>query len=100
MATLIYKTTDGNFANSCIQALEEAGVAAFRTGDPLPGGTDFTISIYIHDLSQSKEANEVLLKLGAVMDAEPTLPSRPVMILLVAATLLLAVIVATWGHKF
>ncbi len=100
MATLIYETTDNNFANSCVQGLSDAGIAAFRTDGTLPGGSDFIICIYIHDPSQYQEANEVLVKLGAVINSGPTLPSRTIIVLMVAVMLLFAVIVATWGHKF
>lgn len=98
MATLIYETTDSDFAESCVQALANADVSAFRTGGALPGGSDFTICIYIHDPSQYQEANEVLIKLGAVINSGPTLPSRTIIVLMVAVMLLFAVIVATWGQ--
>jgi hypothetical protein len=82
VATLIYKTTDADFAESCIQALAEAGVRAYRTGGPLPGGSSFTICVYIRDPKQAPLANTVLAELGAALDSGPKLPPRSVLIFL------------------
>jgi hypothetical protein len=62
VTTLIYETTDGDFADSCIQALAEAGVPAYRTGGPVAGGSNFAICIYIRDPLQVPEANAVLAR--------------------------------------
>ena len=65
---LTYETDDSDFADSAIDALTQARVHCYRTGGPLPGGSSFTVCIYIRNGGDFQRANEILVKLGAAVD--------------------------------
>jgi hypothetical protein len=85
----IYETTDPDFADRAIDALTRAGITAYRTGHgysgnsayPGKGFTEDQVCIYIDNESDFRPANDVLIKLGAVVDTPPKLPSRRVIFL-------------------
>jgi hypothetical protein len=104
---LIYETTDPEFAARAVSALEDAGIAAYKTGTGysetfhgrmLP--TESQVCIYIEQESDAGRANEILLKLGAVPE-EPigaVLKNYTLLVVLaaLAAITLGAIIAANW----
>jgi hypothetical protein len=89
VSLLIYETTDTDFADTAIEALAGAGISSHRTGrgyssssaHPGKGFTEDQVCIYIESESDFRAANDILIKLGAVVDQPPRLPSRRVIFL-------------------
>ena len=99
MAQLVYETTDTEFADRAVEAMRDAGISCYRTGRgysdralyPGKGFTEDQVCIYIENDTDYVEANEILIKLGAVTGSD-RLPPKWVFVLLA----LLAVIIGTW----
>ena len=97
---LIYETTDTDFADRAIEALRDAGIPSYRVGRgyssgssyPGKGFTEDEVCLYIENESDYRPANDVLIKLGAVVEEPPKLPSRKVLFVIV----LIVVAVAFW----
>ena len=82
MATLVYQTTDTDFANRALDAFAEAGIPGHRIGRgysdsssyPGKGASEDQVCIYIERDTDSRRANDILLKLGAVRQQPLRLP--------------------------
>ncbi|OLD39904.1 MAG: hypothetical protein AUI83_22660 [Armatimonadetes bacterium 13_1_40CM_3_65_7] len=93
---LIYETDDSSFADSAIEALEQAGIDCYRTGGSLNVPySDSTVCIHIRDAADSQRANEILIKLGAVTDRPDRLPPKWVFAVLAVVVVLLALWIAS-----
>ena len=97
MSTLLYETTDSRFADLAVSALLEAEIPAYRVGkgylEPYSGPhrglpTESQVCIYIERERDARQANEILLKLGAVADAPSRFPKLryliPLIVVIVA----------------
>jgi hypothetical protein len=97
---LIYETTDTEFADRAIDALKNAGITCYRTGRgnssssayPGKGYTEDQVCLHIEKASDYASANNILVKLGAVVEEPPRLPSRKVLFVIV----LIVAAVASW----
>jgi len=97
---LIYETTDTDFADRAIEALRNAGIPSYRVGRgyssgssyPGKGFTEDEVCLYIENELDYRPANDILIKLGAVVEEPPKLPSRKVLFVIV----LIVVAVAFW----
>jgi len=97
---LIYETTDTDFADRAIEALRNAGIPSYRVGRgyssgssyPGKGFTEDEVCLYIENESDYRPANDILIKLGAVVEEPAKLPSRKVLFVIV----LIVVAVAFW----
>ena len=92
---LICESADSDFAELAVETLKEAGIDAYATGGSLPGGSSPTVCIYIRDSADSRKANEILIKLGAVADDPDRLPPKWVFAILAIAAAVLAVWIAS-----
>ena len=91
---LIYETDDSDFADSAIEALTRAGIASYRTGGALPGGSELTVCIHIRDANDFQRANEILIQQGAIVDSPPDVSPKLIVAGIIIGALLVAVIVA------
>jgi len=100
---LIYETTDTDFADRAIEALRNAGIPGipsyrvgrgYSSGSSYPGKgfTEDEVCLYIENELDYRPANDILIKLGAVVEEPPKLPSRKVLFVIV----LIVVAVAFW----
>lgn len=99
---LVYQTSDPRFADAAIEAMTQAHIACFKTGQ---GYIDMNpavvrdlgnnICIYIRDPSDIVRANSILVSLGAALQASPKLPSQRVIFLIVVILAAIAIYVAT-----
>ena len=89
---LIYETQDPAFAASVIDALERAGIDCYRTGGLIAEVpySDSTICIHIRDAADRLNANEILIKLGAVTDDTDRFPPKWVFVVLAFVAVALA----------
>jgi len=95
LAQLVYETTDTDFANRALEAMREAGIPCYRTGRgwssnttyPGKGFTEDQVCLYIENDTDYVQANQILIRLGAVVEQPPRLPSK-------AALFLMAIVVA------
>ena len=96
-ATLVYETEDSNFADSCINALQEGGIDCYRTGGSVMGGSTPMVCIYVRNAEDMTKANAILISIGAVVDASLKLPSRGILIFI---TLVVAILIVTAATNF
>jgi len=100
---LIYETTDTDFADRAIEALRNAGIPGipsyrvgrgYSSGSSYPGKgfTEDEVCLYIENELDYRPANDILIKLGAVVEEPPKLPSRKVLFVIV----FIVVAVAFW----
>lgn len=97
MTQLVYETTDEDFANRAVAALQEADISSYRVGhgyrndsaQPCGLPTESQICIYIERDTDHAEANRILISLGAVVENPP--PRW-----LIAGLIMVAAIVAIW----
>jgi hypothetical protein len=96
---LIYETSDPVFADRAIEALQAAGISCYRTGAgtrelnaTIGRWTDDQVCIYIRQESDAREANELLIGLGAAVDKPFRSPSPWVLILVTAILVVLAIL--------
>jgi hypothetical protein len=97
---LLYQTSDPAFANRALEALQDAEIPCYRTGEgywSIPTarrdlGTG--ICIYIEREADYQAANEIIVKLGAAVDVPIRLPSRRVVFIVVFVVTVIAVLVA------
>ena len=87
---LLYQTSDPAFADRALEALRAEGIPCNRTGtgywDVSSAGRrdlGLDICIYIQHEADYQRANQIIIKLGAVLDGPPKLPSRRVIFLTV-----------------
>jgi len=78
---LLYQTSDPEFADRAIAALDHAGIPSYRLGagfysdSPVPRrNLGLGISIYIRHDKDYAEANAIIIKLGAVVEPRIVLP--------------------------
>jgi len=103
VATLLYETTDPEFANRALAALLEAGIPAYQTetrfsipsyaprrGHP----TESPICLFIEQPGDASRANRILIELGAAVERPIPLPRLGYLILLVVVLLGVATFVA------
>jgi len=90
---LVYETDDSDFADSVIEAMTRAGVDCYRTGGVLPGGSSFTVSIYIRNDSDQRRANDILIQQGAAADGSIKLSPRLIILGIIICVLLALLIV-------
>jgi hypothetical protein len=98
---LIYETSDPVFADRAIEALQAAGISCYRTGRgvrelnaTIGRWTDDKVCIYIRQESDVRQANEILIGLGAAVDKPLRLPSPWVLALVAAILVVIAVLSA------
>ena len=80
LAQLLYETTDSAFADRALSALQDAEIGCYKTGRGYtePGShlrglpTESQVCIYIEQDADYARANDILIKLGAVIDAPPS----------------------------
>ena len=93
MPQLIYETTDTDFANRAIEALEEAAIPCYRIGSGYSDSAGYTprgaserqVCIYIERNSDYAQSNQILMKLGAVVDRPLRLPPTWILVVFAAA---------------
>jgi hypothetical protein len=90
---LIYETDDSEFADSAIDVLMHAGIHCYRTGEPLQGGSSFTICIYIRNGGDFQRANEILVKLGASVDTPNRVSQKFILLTVLICALILALVI-------
>ena len=100
---LLYETTDSRFADLAVSALLEADIPAYRVGngyvEPYSGShrglpTESQVCIYIERDRDARQANEILIKLGAVADTPTRLPPLRYLIPLIIVIVALGVLIA------
>ena len=100
---LLYQTSDPAFANRALEVLQEAEIPCYRTGEgywsiPTRRDSGAGICIYIEREADYRAANEIIVKLGAAVDAPIRLPSRRVVFIVVFVVTVIAALVAfNWG---
>jgi hypothetical protein len=95
----VYETTDTDFANRAIEAMRDADIPCYRVGHGYSNSAQYVgrgfsenqVCIYIERDTDYAQANEILVKLGAVTES-PGLPPKLVFVLL----LFVAVVLGTW----
>ena len=71
---LVYETSDPEFADEAIEKMQSAGVSCYRTGQGYSelGGPyrdlGNSICIYIRRQEDYRQANDILIKAGAVVE--------------------------------
>ena len=90
---LIYETDDSEFANSAIDALTQARIHCYRTGGALPGGSSFTICIYIRNGGDFQRANEILVELGAAVDPSNRVSQKFILLTVFIGALIVALVI-------
>ena len=90
---LTYETDDSDFADSAIDALTQARVHCYRTGGPLPGGSSFTVCIYIRNGGDFQRANEILVKLGAAVDTPNRVSQKFFLLTVFVGALIVALVI-------
>jgi hypothetical protein len=98
LAQLVYETTDTDFADRALEAMRQAHILCYRTGQGYQteawysgrGSSESQVCIYIERDTDFAEANRILIGLGAVEERPP--PLR-----LVLGLLLIAAILAIWA---
>jgi len=96
---LLYQTSDPAFASRAIDALREADIACYSTGQDFPRTRDLAanICIYIERPADWQVANDIMVKLGAAVDTPIKLPSkRVVFIVTLVIALITAFVVLNW----
>jgi hypothetical protein len=98
---LVYETSDPDFANRAIEALNQADIPSFKTGtgyrDLRPGlrqDLGNTICLYIRRQVDYARANAILIRLGAYVERPPELRVRKSMLVLVGALIAVVLFVA------
>jgi hypothetical protein len=98
---LIYETSDPLFADRAIEALQAVGISCYRTGRgarelnaTIGRWTDDQVYIYIRQESDARQANEILIGLGAAVDKPFRLPSLWILVLVAAILVVIAVLSA------
>jgi hypothetical protein len=91
---LIYETDDSEFADSVIDALTQASIHCYRTGGALPGGSSFTICIYIRNGGDIQRANKVLVELGAAADTPGRVSQKFILLTVFIGALIFALVIA------
>ena len=100
MALLVYETTDTDFADGAIEAMRDAGIPCYRIGRGYSNQTQYLqrgfsenqVCIYIDRDTDYAQANEILIKLGAVTDD----PARFLPKWVFALFAVIAVLLAFW----
>ena len=98
---LLYQTSDPQFADRAVEALEEAGIPSYRTGS---GYADLAraprsslglgVCVFLRREEDYRRANEILIKLGAATEGPPRLPSGRMLFVWVIVLTLLAIAIA------
>jgi hypothetical protein len=108
LTLLVYQTSDGDFADRAIEALQDAQIPCRREGPHTAGDGSYlgraggVASIYIDRDSDFRAANEILVRLGAA--TEKPIPrfvtawGVPVALLLLLVVIA-AILVAIFGSK-
>jgi hypothetical protein len=92
---LIYEAADSDFADSAVEALNEAGIAAYRTGGALRyGKSDPRVCIYIRNSADYARANQLIVQRGAVVDPPVNMRSVVLTVGAIVSFALLAAILA------
>jgi len=97
LAQLIYETTDPDFADGAVRALQRADIPCYRVGhgytsaaaDLGRAATESQICIYIERDTDYAEANRILVSLGAAPETSP--PAW-----LIGLIMLTAALIALW----
>ena len=99
---LVYQTSDPRFADLAIEAMTQAGIPCFKTGqgyvEMIPAAVRDLgngICIYIRDPSDTQRANSILVGLGAAIETPPRRPSQRVIFLIAVILAVIAIYVAT-----
>ena len=98
---LLYETTDRNFLNTALDALEDARIRCYFTGGDTPYGRTHTFCLHIVEDADAPRANAILLELGAAPETPIRIPSgwqfrAAVTVFLVMLTAVIAWILSTW----
>ena len=102
---LVYETTDTDFANRGIEALRGAAIPCYRLGTAFADGSPVTqlralgesqVCIYIERDSDFRQANDILLGLGAAVE-EPLPSGRIVRIAVILIVASATLIVLVWS---
>jgi hypothetical protein len=97
---VVYETEDSDLADSAIEALTKANIDCYRTGGSLHlGQSDPTVCVRVRNGADLREANEVPIRHGAVVERPLQLPSGWVAWTSIASGLLLLVLVLAWLIK-
>ena len=98
---LLYQTSDPQFADRAVEALEVAGIPSYRTGSGYVelarasrSSLGLGVCIFLRREEDYRRANEILIKLGAAIEGPPKLPSRRMLFLWAMVLTLLALVVA------
>jgi hypothetical protein len=103
---LVYETTDTDFANRAIDALREADIPCYRVGTTFGDASPVTqlqalgesqVCIYIERDSDFRQANDILLRLGAAVE-EPLPAGRIVRIAVILIVAIATVIALMWSQ--
>ncbi len=74
---VVYETDDSDFADSAIDALQEADVDCYRTGGPLHlAQSNPMVCIHIRNGAHFQRANQILIRAGAAVERPQRLPSE------------------------
>ena len=93
---LLYQTSDPAFARRAIDALREADIPCYCTGQDFPRTRDLlaNICLYIERQADYQVANDIIVKLGAAVDTPIKLPSKRVLFVAIFVVTLIATLVA------
>lgn len=96
---LIYQTSDPEFVDRAIRALDDAGISCYRVGrgarelNATTGHwTDDQVCIYVRQGNDVRRANDILIGLGAAVDKPVRLPSGWALVLIVAVVVVIIIV--------
>jgi len=104
LAQLIYETTDPDFADGAVRALQGADIPCYRVGhgytsaaaDIGRAATENEICIYIERDTDYAEANRILISLGAALETSP--PAWLIGLIMLTAALIALWVAMGWIH--
>ncbi len=72
---LLYQTTDRDFLETALAALDDARIRCYSTGGETPYGRLHTYCIFLVDDADASKANAILLVLGAAAETPILVPT-------------------------
>ena len=100
---LVYQTSDPDFASKAMASMSAEGIECFKDGEGYrslnSGRRDLgnSICIYIRRQSDYRRANEILIKLGAVVEKPIQLPTQKTIVFLIGIFMAVVIFIAVKG---
>lgn len=93
---LIYETDNRDFADTALDALEDARVECYSTGGESPYGRFHTYCLYIRNPADRAKANAILVSLGAAQEMDLRIPNSWQFRVGLAVFVMLLVVAIVW----